>query len=496
MHIFSTLFTASTVVNELSQPEKLDAAVAFCKEMGLKKVYIESFRGVFAEKELLRRVRDRFEAEGFLAYGCVTTVSFGKRSDHYDAVVCYTDQGVRDFLKEIFERTASVFDTIMIDDFLFTDCECAECKAAKGSRTFAEYRSEILNRVSREYILEPAHRVNPNCKVIIKYPLWYDEFQTRGYDVTRQTRDFDLTWGGTETREPDSEKWGRYPQTQGFYMMYWDVLQGGGKCGGGWYDTYATLEPTYLEQARQTVLGKAEESMLFCAHDIMHGENGRKNVAALKPEMRGLEYLAYLIDNKEVVGVAVPKKPGYDPQTERYLSSFYGMLAIPVRPEIGLPDDGTPVILGTQAIGFEDVAEYAETLPKRGIPAVLTKGFADWFAVQSADGIPAIDVGDDNWNLVDLPEAQLEALRDYLTKPLGLTVRCPVRVALNLYDDDMEVLQNFNDVPVTVELDLFGRNPKIRKLVHVLSEGKQVTVTREGTKYTVQLPARTLAVLN
>ena len=81
-------------------------------------------------------------------------------------------------------------------------------------------------------------------------------------------------------------------------------------------------------------------------------------------------------------------------------------------------------------------------------------------------------------------------------KPLGLTVRGPASVALNLYDDDMEVLQNFNDFDVEVTLDLFGRNHKVRKLVLTLSEDKEVTVTREGTKYTVKLTARTLAVLN
>ena len=78
----------------------------------------------------------------------------------------------------------------------------------------------------------------------------------------------------------------------------------------------------------------------------------------------------------------------------------------------------------------------------------------------------------------------------------GLTLRAPTRVALNLYDDDLEVLQNFNDFDVQVELDLFGRNRKTRAVKLVLSEGRRVSLAREATRYRITLPARTLAVLN
>ena len=33
------------------------------------------------------------------------------------------------------------------------------------------------------------------------YPQWYDRFHERGYEVTRQTEDFDRIWVGTETRD-------------------------------------------------------------------------------------------------------------------------------------------------------------------------------------------------------------------------------------------------------------------------------------------------------
>ena len=82
-----------------------------------------------------------------------------------------------------------------------------------GERSFADFHSDLMHEMSVRCILRPAHEVNPKCKVIIKYPLWYENFHKNGYETVRQTRDFDLIWAGTETREPDAERWGRYPQT-------------------------------------------------------------------------------------------------------------------------------------------------------------------------------------------------------------------------------------------------------------------------------------------
>ena len=58
-------------------------------------------------------------------------------------------------------------------------------------------------QLSRIRILRAAKRVNPKATLIIKYPQWYDEFHNRGYEVVRETEDFDRTWVGTETRDYD-----------------------------------------------------------------------------------------------------------------------------------------------------------------------------------------------------------------------------------------------------------------------------------------------------
>lgn len=504
MHLFSTLIMAPFVDTQLRSEEGLQACIDWCKECGIGKVYIESFRGTFVDRDQLIRVRDRFEENGILAHGVVTPSGMVKTANNrfadpaWNVVACYSSQAVHEQMEEIFRRTASVFDVIMVDDFLFTHCTCEDCEKAKGGRTWGEYHSDIVHEVSVDHILKPAHEVNPNCQIIIKYPLWYDTgFEGQGYDTIRQTRDFDRIWIGTETREPDIPINGLYPQTQGYFVMAWAMKLDGEKCGGGWYDPYDTLPVTYLEQARNTILGLAKESMLFCYDDLSQSDYGQANNMAWRKEKPGLEKLAYLLMNKKIVGVSVPKQLHVDAQVEKYLSSCYGMLTIPVDPDIAPNPNAKSAILGEQIVHYPGIRDYVREMKEKGAALAYTDEFLRYLALDAEEGIPPFSMQGDKWNIIrNMSEEDRNTLRDHLMKPLGLTVRGPASVALNLYDDDMEVLQNFNDFDVEVTLDLFGRNHKVRKLVLTLSEDKEVTVTREGTKYTVKLPARTLAVLN
>ncbi|NLF69672.1 MAG: hypothetical protein GX575_11530 [Candidatus Anammoximicrobium sp.] len=279
IHRFSTLFTAQNVRDHLATEEGLAAAIAWCRQTGVTKVYLETFRSNYtAERETLQRAKDRFRSEGFEVSGCVTTTIVGKRSTGWNLISCYTDPATQGKLQQIFEYTAGLFDEIMIDDFWFTDCKCQACETARQSKrvtigdksfpvsgdTWEDYRCELMVRLSQDRILAAVRRVNPRVQVIIKYPQWYDNFHERGYEVVRETADFDRIWVGTETRDYNDKRWGGTVQYEAYFIMRWLGGIGGAKCGGGWYDPYGTTEYTYLEQARQTVLGGARESLLFC----------------------------------------------------------------------------------------------------------------------------------------------------------------------------------------------------------------------------------------
>jgi hypothetical protein len=267
----ATLFTAQNVRDHLGTEEGVSKAIDWCKKTGVTHVFIETFRSRYtAERRTLERAKSRFEAEGFEVSGCVTTTQVGKISTGWNLISCYTNTGTQKSLQEIFEYTASMFDEIMIDDFLFTDCQCGECKKARGGRTWADYRCELMVEVGRERILRPARAVNPNVKIIIKYPQWYDNFHNRGYEVSRQTADYDRIWVGTETRDYEDKRWGGKVQYEAYYIMRWLGEIGGSKTGGGWFDPYGTTENTYVEQARQTVLADATGGLTLTGPRKIH----------------------------------------------------------------------------------------------------------------------------------------------------------------------------------------------------------------------------------
>ena len=154
----------------------------FQKYVGVDKVYLETFRDVFCRKEQLLMIKRVLEENGIEVSGGITTVTpdlneTDKKRQRLFNTFCYCNEPMRNRLKEISEYTASVFDEFIIDDFYFTQCMCEDCQKEKGNRSWSEFRLAKMKEVSENLILKPAKAVNPKCKVIIKYPLWYDNFR-------------------------------------------------------------------------------------------------------------------------------------------------------------------------------------------------------------------------------------------------------------------------------------------------------------------------------
>ena len=463
----ATLFTAQDVRDRLSTDEGLDSAMDWCRKTGVTHAFIETFRdGYTAERKALERARDRFAEAGFDVSGCVTPTAFGKTSTGWRVVSCYTSAETQQRIQEIHEYTASIFDEIMIDDFLFTDCQCEECQEARGAQSWEEYRCDLMVRVSRERILAPARAVNPNVKVILKYPQWYSAFHERGYEVVRQTADYDRIWVGTETRDYDDPQWGGKVQYEAYFIMRWLGEIGGAKCGGGWFDPYGTHEDTYVEQARQTVLADAKEMLLFCYGSLLSG-TGPANVARLRTEIPGLFELAALVRGKPLRGIAAPKPPNSKPRGEPYVYDFVGMLGLPLVPTATIRDDAKAAFLPIHAMKDPQLWTKLRTLLEAGAPVLVTDGLAERFTTsRSYDNLHVLKVGGDPKSLLRLSREELTPIRDKLLAPFGLTFDAPNKVALYLIGDRCVVIENFNDEAVTATLAF--REPVDAKAVLVL----------------------------
>ncbi len=470
VHRFSTLITAQQVRDHLGTAEGTEAAIRWCRQTGVTKVYIESFRdGYQASAATLEAARDRFRQEGFEVSGCVTTTRVGKPSTGWRGIACYTDRATQERLAEIFAFTAARFDEIMIDDFWFTDCTCPACDAARKvkavtvlGRSFAvpgdsweAYRCELIVQLSREAILAPARRANPKVQVIIKYPQWYDRFHERGYEVVRETADFDRIWVGTETRDYHDRRWGGTVQYEGYFIMRWLGGIGGAKCGGGWYDPYGTTAKTYVEQARQTILGGARESLLFCYGSLLR-DTGPANVEALRACMPELFDVADQVAKRTVVGVAAYKPPSSAPGREERVFDFVGMMGLPLVPCHEFPEKTPAAFFSFHALKDADFPAKLSRLLDRGVPVLVTDGLAKALAGRVALDRPQVRVlavRGRPAGLLELPQADLDSLRGWMLKALGRRFEAPNRVSLYLFADGSWVIENFRDEPAAVKLD-------------------------------------------
>jgi hypothetical protein len=310
-------------------------------------------------------------------------------------------------------------------------------------------------RLSRDYVLAIARQVNPKATLIIKYPQWYDRFHERGYEVIRETADFDKIWVGTETRDYADPRWGGTPQYEAYFIMRWLGGIGGGKCGGGWFDPYGTGPATYVEQARQTVLGGAKESLLFCYGSLLR-ETGPANVAALRTNVVELLRLSKEVRKREIVGVAAYKPANSHPEREQRVFDFVGMLAIPLVPCHIFPENAPAAFFSVHALKEPQLQSQLTRYIRSGKPVLLSDGLAKALEGKvdvKAVNVHIIPVKSEPKTLLDVSGPELDSFRGPLLSSLKISFKAPNRVALYLFKDESWVIENFNDSSVSVELN-------------------------------------------
>jgi len=369
---WSTLFTAQDVRDHLSTAEGREQALAFCRKMGLSKVYVETFRSNYqADAGTLKTARDFFRQAGLKVSGCVTTTQFGKPTTGWEVGACYTNRANQEHLASIFRFTAELFDEIMIDDFFFTDCECSECSAAKGSMSWPQYREKLMLQVSRDRVLGPARDANPNVKVILKYPQWYDNFHNRGYVVDKETELYDRIWVGTELRDPSSDQWGHKQQYEGYFIYRWLTEIGGAKTGGGWFDPYGTNPTFYLDQAYVSVLAGAPEILLFHYGSLVSPQY-QAQAETFAAHRLELEALAKLVGDFR--GIPAYKPPSSDPGDESYIFDQIGMLAIPLLPTARFPKGARAALFTEHALDDSEFVPELRGFLEAGGTALISSG--------------------------------------------------------------------------------------------------------------------------
>lgn len=231
------------------------------RHLKVDKIYLETHRDtIVAEDALIERLRGFFAERGVRTSGGITlTVNERNRFETY----CYTRPESRAKVREIAEYTARLFDEFILDDFFFTNCKCPACIAAKGDRSWTGYRLRLMAEAAQELVVGPAKAVNPNVRVIIKYPNWYEHFPALGFNLEEQPAIFDGVYTGTETRDAVFSNQHLQPYQSYQIVRYFESLKPGANFGG-WVDPFgSSTTDRYAEQLWLTAFSKAPEVTLF-----------------------------------------------------------------------------------------------------------------------------------------------------------------------------------------------------------------------------------------
>ncbi len=350
--------------------EQLRKDLAFHQaHVPLNKVYLETHRGlVDIPEERMREYKAVFEQAGLeVAGGITATVMIGEKKPAIYDTFCFTDPAHRAEFLRIARYTASLFDEIILDDFFFNSCRCGLCIAAKGSKSWARFKLDQMEEFSRELVAQ-VKEVNPACKMVIKYPNWYEAYQETGYDPGRQKDIFDGIYTGTESRNSsyNAQHLQRY---QSYSLPRLMENTAPGRNGGGWIDlggSSGNLSVT-LEQADLTLFAKSKELMLFNFEAMVD----QPALAALGVELQRVD--AILGKLGDPVGVSTYEP--HDSDGEDQLINYVGMLGIPLEP-VPFFDDKAPVVFLTQNSAFDpEIVPKLERYVREGGIAILTSGF-------------------------------------------------------------------------------------------------------------------------
>ena len=389
-------------VNTFSDPKVLQAQWdAISSQVKVDKVYIEAERDrVVADDALLERMKAFFAERGVRVAGGIT-FSDGAEDGQFRSF-CYTDPSDRAFVKSASELVARHFDEIILDDFFFVTTKHDSDIAAKGSRSWTQFRLDLMDDAGRQLVVGAMKAVNPRARVTIKYPNWYEHFQGLGFDLDQGPRIFDGIYTGTETRDPDTTD--QFLQQYESYQIirYFEHIAPG-RNGGGWVDTFnLRYLDRYAEQFWDTVFAKAREMTLFSWSNLLEPvrpgdrqpwqssdtsfnyDRMLQYHPAGSPPAAGPATMAraagYALDQADAVLGRLGRPIGiksYRPPHgigEDFLHNYLGMVGIPVELYPTFPEDAKVVLLTEDAKVDPDIVARIKRDLAAGNTVVVTAG--------------------------------------------------------------------------------------------------------------------------
>jgi len=388
------------ITREMKDPAWLaDHWSRIASRLKVDKVYLETYRSrQVVDEDSIEPIKKFFTDRGVRVAGGLALQDESQGSQFRS--FSYADPGDRKLVQGVVEMTARHFDEIILDDFFFYSTKTDADIAAKGDKTWTQYRLDTMDEVSRNLLIKPARAVNPNVKIIIKFPNWYEHFQGLGYDLDAEPGIFDGIYTGTETRDPVFTE--QHLQAYESYQIvrYFENIAPG-RNGGGWVDTFdLKYIDRYAEQLWDTAFAKAREIMLFnwaalerpaVAGDrtlweglptsfnyFQFAGGGRQFTAASDPLMaNAAAYSLQQVDGflgqlGKPIGIKSYRPP--HATGEDFLHNFLGMIGIPIDLYPTFPADANMLLLTESAKFDPDIVSKIKSQLTAGKSVVITSG--------------------------------------------------------------------------------------------------------------------------
>ena len=328
-HIKTALYcTGEDVERLLTKPDDRRATLKYFAPLRLSKVYLQNDSYDPSSVATLRDIAADLRSQGLEVSGAV--VPAGEKGP-----LCYNDPADMAHLEAKVTILAQVFDEIIVDDWLFTNCTCPKCVAGRGSDSWADYRSRLVAEQSKLHMIDAARKVNPSARVIIKYPNWYEGHRFNGYDVARQTPQFAGVSVGIETRQRATHEQ-HIPTYSGYVFQKWIGGDAGPKWRSSWLDNYEMQgdDNDFVAEVWQAVLAQTPEIIFWCAGGLHPPTPSASNYTHLVELMPEFDRLAGLLKGP-ARGIPIDLPMG---STGEYnVFGYLGMIGLPLAPVSSFP---------------------------------------------------------------------------------------------------------------------------------------------------------------
>ena len=408
-----SVYTRAYEVEKMKDLHWLDSTWnIISSQLKVDKIYLETHRDLLIVPDTtLEQAKKYFLDKGIEVGGGITyTINEANSFETFS----YSNPEHRKKVREIAEHTAKHFDNFILDDFFFTSCKSDIEIRAKGDKSWTQYRMDLMTGAGIDLVIKPSKKINPNVKIIIKYPNWYDHFQGLGFDLSTGPQIFDGVWTGTETRDPSSAQ---HLQNYLSYniVRYFENLRPGYNCGG-WVDSGGSNlgMDRYAEQLWLTFFAKAPEIALFAYNQLI---GVRLNPGIHRTPWQGqgtsFDYDEMMkpvnSDGQTVTPTTIARVAGYTLEKinafisklgnpvgiksykpfhslgDDFLQNYLGMIGLPMDMYSEFPTDQKVVLLTEQAKYDPDIITKIKGQLTKGNDIVITSGLLKAIPEKIAD---------------------------------------------------------------------------------------------------------------